>query len=187
LVLFTIWVIRLGRTEVVGEEKSDFEELVEMKTFGERLRHVGPALWLIIGGLTLLVLGGHVLLRGALALASEVGLTERMIGLTVVALGTGTPEVATAIVAARRGQSELALGNVIGANIVNIFGVLGVTALIRPLVLDPATVSRDIPLMLGFALILLPIMRRGSVISRFEGALLLVLYAGYLTFLTLGP
>jgi cation:H+ antiporter len=186
LLLFTIYVVRIGRTEVRGEEERDLEELVHLKTFGDRLRRVRPAVGLIVGGILLLILGGEVLMRGALALARTAGLTERLIGLTVVAFGTGTPEVATAIMAARRGQSELALGNVIGSNIVNILGILGITALIAPLRLEPAAVSRDIPWMLGFSLVLLPIMRRHSVIDRNEGAVLLVAYLGYLGLLALG-
>lgn len=186
LVLFTVYVVRIGRTEVHGEERTDLEELVDLKTFGDRLRRIGPAAGLIAGGIVLLIVGGEILMRGALALARTAGLTERMIGLTVVAFGTGTPEVATAIVAARRGQSELALGNVIGSNIVNILGILGVTSLIRPLELEPAAVTHDIPWMLGFALVLLPIMRRHSVIERGEGALLLTAYGGYLLLLARG-
>jgi cation:H+ antiporter len=186
LVLFTTYVVRIGRTEVEGEEMTDLEELVDLKTFGNRLRRIGPAAGLIAGGIALLIVGGEVLMRGALALARHAGMTERMIGLTVVAFGTGTPEVATAIIAARRGQSELALGNVIGSNIVNILGILGVTSLIAPLSLDPATVGHDIPWMLGFSLVLLPIMRRGSVISRWEGGFLLMAYAGYLVLLATG-
>ncbi|MBX3133964.1 MAG: calcium/sodium antiporter [Gemmatimonadaceae bacterium] len=184
--LFVAYVVRIGRKDVQGEEKADLQELIELKTFGDRLRRMGPALGLIGGGIAVLIVGGEVLMRGALSLAHSAGMSERMIGLTVVAFGTGTPEVATAIVAARRGQSELALGNVIGSNIVNILGILGVTALIRPLALDPAAVNHDIPWMLGFSLVLLPIMRRGSVIDRSEGALLLVAYVGYLVLLALG-
>jgi cation:H+ antiporter len=186
LALFTAYVVRIGRQDVAGEEAADLAEAVELKTLGERLQRVGPALGLIAAGIVVLIVGGEVLMRGALSLARAAGMTERMIGLTVVAFGTGTPEVATAIVAARRGQSELALGNVIGSNIVNILGVLGVTALISPLQLDPSVASHDLWWTLGFALVLLPIMRRGYVINRGEAGFLLGGYAVYLTLLALG-
>lgn len=186
LALFTAYAVRIGRLEVAGEEAADLAETVEMKTPTERLVRVGPSLGLIAIGVAVLIAGGEVLMRGALALAEAAGMTERMIGLTVVAFGTGTPEVATAIVAARRGQSELALGNVIGSNIVNILGVLGVTAVIRPLQLDPSVASHDLWWTLGFALVLFPIMRRGKVISRGEAGFLLAGYATYLTLLALG-
>jgi cation:H+ antiporter len=186
LVLFTAYVVRIGRQDVVGEEAEDLAEVVELKTLGERLQRVGPALGLIAAGIVVLIVGGEVLMRGALSLARAAGMTERMIGLTVVAFGTGTPEVATAIVAARRGQSELALGNVIGSNIVNILGVLGVTALISPLQLDPSVASHDLWWTLGFAFILFPIMRRGYIITRAEAGFLLGGYAVYLTLLGLG-
>jgi cation:H+ antiporter len=186
LALFTTYVVRIGRQEVAGEEAADLAEAVALKSVAERLRHVGPAVGLLAGGIVILIIGGEVLMRGALSLARAAGMTERMIGLTVVAFGTGTPEVATAIMAARRGQSELALGNVIGSNIVNILGVLGLTALISPISLDPSVAGHDLWWTLGFALLLFPIMRRGHVISRGEAGFLLAGYGTYLTLLALG-
>lgn len=186
LVLFTMYVVRIGRREVSGEEAEDLAEAVEMKRVTEPLSTAWPAIGLILLGAAVLVGGGELLMRGALSIAHAAGMSERMIGLTVVAFGTGTPEIATSIVAARRGQSELALGNVIGSNIVNILGVLGLTAIIRPLALDPAVAAHDLWWTLGFALFLLPVMRRGMNITRGEAGLLVAGYVTYLVLLALG-
>jgi len=113
-------------------------------TFYGRLVRVGPSLGLIAAGIVLLVVGGNVLLRGAVSLAHLIGLSERVIGLTVVSMGTGLPEVAASLAAARRGQSEMALGNVIGSNIMNVFGVLGAVAWIHPLDVNVAEVMHII-------------------------------------------
>jgi cation:H+ antiporter len=180
LVVFTAFVVRIARTDLEQEESADLTEEVAVRGFRGRLATLGPTLGLMALGVTLLVGGGQVLLHGAVTLAGLAGLSERVIGLTVVSIGTGLPEVAASIAAARRGQSEMALGNVIGSNIVNLFGILGITALITPLPVDAAAVSHDAWWMVGIALLLLPIMRRGFVITRGEGLVLLGIYGAYL-------
>lgn len=183
---FTAYVVRLGRTEVGGREAADLREVVEAREVDDGTAQVGKALLLLAGGVAMLVVGGDLLLRGAIDLARAAGMTERVIGLTIVAAGTGTPEAATSLMAARRGQGEIALGNVIGSNIFNILGILGATALIQPLAVAPAMLSSDLIWMLGLSLVLLPMMRRGLAISRREGALLVGAYGTYLTLLVLG-
>ncbi len=187
LVLFTAYAVMIGRSAVSGEEASDLEEEVARREHEAKPRALGAAVLLIAAGIALLVLGGELLVRGAVALARTFGMTERIIGLTIVAAGTGTPELATSIVAARRGQSEIALGNAIGSNIFNILGILGITALVQPLAIAPAMLGSDLWWMIGLSLALFPMMRSGSVVGRLEGALLLLAYGTYVALLVLMP
>lgn len=185
LALFTAYAVMIGRVAVSGEEAADLREEVSRRAGRDGLRTMLGALGLIAAGIGLLVLGGEALVRGAVGLARAFGMTERIIGLTVVAAGTGTPELATSIVAARRGQSEIALGNVIGSNIFNVLGILGVTALVRPLAVSPAMLGSDLWWMLGLSLALFPMMRTGAVVGRREGGLLVAAYGTYLALLVL--
>lgn len=185
IALFTWYAVMIGREAVTGEEATDLAEQVREKSAPPATRTVGMALALIGVGIALLLTGGELLVRGAVTLARTFGMTERMIGLTVVAIGTGTPEVATSIVAARKGQSEIALGNVIGSNIFNILAILGVTAAITPLAIAPAMLDSDLWWMLGITLLLFPLMRSRAVVGRVEGGLLIALYGTYVTLLAL--
>lgn len=183
LALFTAYAVMVGREAVRGEEAADFAEEVSRRSPGAAMRTIGGAFALIALGIVMLVVGGELLVRGAVSLARSLGMTERLIGLTIVAAGTGAPEAATSIVAARRGQSEMALGNVIGSNIFNLLGILGVTALIRPLPVPPAMLGNDLWWMLGLTLALFPMMRSRAVVSRLEGGILVLAYGTYLTLL----
>ena len=130
------------------------------------------------GGLGLMVLGAQWLVAGAVAIAEGLGVSAVVIGLTVVAVGTSLPELATSIVAARRGHSDIALGNVLGSNIFNVLGILGVTASVRPI--DATGLPwYDGVAMLGFAVLTVPFLWSGSTFSRREGAALLVAYGAY--------
>jgi cation:H+ antiporter len=180
LIAFTAFVVRIARNDLQPEEAADLVEEVDVKTFAGRLHRVWPSLGLLAVGILLLVGGGNILLKGAVTLAELAGLSERIIGLTIVSIGTGLPEVAASIAAARRGQSEMALGNVIGSNIMNLFGILGTVAIISPLTVDAAAVSTDAWWMVAIAFLLFPIMRRGFVITRGEGGVLLGIYGVYL-------
>jgi cation:H+ antiporter len=186
IVLFTWYAVVIGRRAVGAEEIADLTEEVERRAPKADVRTAGAALGLIAVGVGLLVLGGELLVRGAVELARAAGMTERVIGLTIVAAGTGTPEVATSIVAARRGQSEIALGNVIGSNIFNVLGILGVSALLTPLAVAPEMIRSDFWWMLGLSLALFPMMRTRAVVTRFEGFLLVAVYVVYVTLLVLG-
>lgn len=180
LILFTAFVVRVAARDLGHEEAADLEAEVHVRTFSGRLRRVGPSVGLLAVGIALLLGGGQILLTGALAMAHLAGLSERIIGLTIVSMGTGLPEVAASIAAARRGQSEMALGNVIGSNIVNIFGILGTVAIIRPLSVDAEALTHDVWWMVAVSFMLLPIIRRGFVINRLEGGVLLATYGVYL-------
>ena len=139
------------------------------------------SLLMIVVGLALLVFAGHLLLGAAVAVATDLGFSERVIGLTVVAVGTSLPELATSLIAALRGQRDIAVGNVIGANLFNLLGVLGVTALFAPtpLSVSPNALDFDLPVMLGVAALCLPVFYSGYRVTRAEGLLLLGLYAAY--------
>jgi cation:H+ antiporter len=110
-------------------------------------------------------------------------MTERVIGLTIVAAGTSSPELAASLVAARRGQTDVAVGNLIGSNIFNVLGILGTTALITPIAVPDEAIRTDVWWMLGTSFLLFPLMRRRMQIGRLEGALLVGTYATYLALL----
>lgn len=130
------------------------------------------------GGLVLLVLGARLLVSGAVTIAEAIGLSATVIGLTVVALGTSLPELATAVVAARRGQSDIVVGNVVGSNIFNVLGILGLTAWVQPV--DATGLSMwDGGVLFGFAVVTLPLFWTDYTFSRREGGLLLAGYVVY--------
>ncbi|MFI8397203.1 MULTISPECIES: calcium/sodium antiporter [unclassified Pseudomonas] len=136
---------------------------------------------MILAGLAMLVFAGRLLLGAAVAVATDLGLSERVIGLTVVAVGTSLPELATSLIAALRGQRDIAVGNVIGANLFNLLGVLGLTALLAPapLSVSPNALDFDLPVMLAVAALCLPVFYSGYRVTRAEGLLLLGLYLVY--------
>ncbi|AWM90276.1 conjugal transfer protein TraR [Pseudomonas sp. 31-12] len=136
---------------------------------------------MIVAGLAMLVYAGHLLLGAAVAVATDLGLSERVIGLTIVAISTSLPELATSLIAALRGQRDIAVGNVIGSNLFNLLGVLGLTALVAPspLSVSPNALDFDLPVMLGVAVLCLPLFYTGYRVTRAEGLLFLGLYLAY--------
>jgi cation:H+ antiporter len=151
--------------------------------------HRGGRSWLldivlVVGGLFLLVLGPRWLLAAAIEVARAAGLSELIIGLTLVALGTSLPELASSVVAALRGERDIAVGNVVGSNIL---GVLGASAALAPngISVTPPALGFDLPVMLAVAFVCLPVFFTGWTISRLEGAILLAYYAAYNAFLIL--
>jgi len=131
------------------------------------------------GGLALVVLGGGLLVDGAVALARGLGVSETVIGLTIVAIGTSMPELVTSVIAALRRHADVALGNVLGSNIYNILGIGGATALLAPTTVPEAIIAYDVWVMLGASALLLLLGRSGWRIGRREGAALLALYVAY--------
>jgi len=131
--------------------------------------------------LGLLGLGGgaHLLVDGAVTIAESLGVGPIVVGLTVVAVGTSLPELATSVVAARRGKGDLAVGNAVGSSIFNLLGILGATVLVQPLSAESLR-WLDLGVMVGTALLILPFLRSGWTLSRREGAVLLLLYVAYL-------
>ena len=142
---------------------------------------------LVIAGLILLGLGSHWLVKGSVFGATKMGVSELVIGLTIVAAGTSLPEVVTSIMAAWRGEREIAVGNVIGSNIFNILCVLGLSSVVAPGgIAIPASAMRfDIPVMIAVAVSCLPIFFTGNQIARWEGGLFFVYYIAYTTYLIL--
>ncbi len=133
----------------------------------------------VVGGIALLVYGSELLLDGAISAAEMLGISEAVVGLTLVALGTSLPELATTVVAAKRGEGEIALGNAVGSNIFNVFSVLGPAALVRPIV--STGVGADVlAIMVGTGLLTLFFMVSGGRTRRWEGAVLLAVYGGYI-------
>ena len=191
LVLFMAYSVRMARRDVAPAEAQQHAANVEARDIDARGgRSASPRLIVpiavSIGGLIALVAGGKLLVDGATTVARLAGLSERVIALTIVAGGTGAPELATSLVAAFRGRTDVAVANMIGSNIFNILGILGITALATKLPVSPAMAGRDMIWMLGTAVLLLPIMRSGSRISRGEGVVLVGAYSAYLITLFVG-
>lgn len=182
LVVYIGVLIRKGKRETAGAgAESGGEDGAAERTGG--VRSTG----LVVVGLVLLVLGSRWLVDGAVTFAVHLGVSELIIGLTIVAAGTSLPEVVTSIVAAMRGERDIAVGNVVGSNIFNIMGVLGLAGIVAPagIEVSSAVVGFDIPVMIAVALACLPIFFTGGVISRTEGALLVGFYAAYTAYLVL--
>ena len=138
----------------------------------------------VVLGLVGLVVGADVFVGGAVGLAEAAGVSNAVIGLTVVALGTSMPELATSLVAAARGESEIAVGNVVGSNLFNVLGILGLSSLVSPLV-APGLEFVDVAVMAALALVLVPMMWSGRRLVRIEGGVLVASYVGYVGYLVL--
>ena len=177
---FTVWHDNKSNDEVAELHR---DEAAEMGTIP--LRTVSIA-GIIIVGLFAVVVGAEWLVTGATTLAMEFGVPEEVIGLTVVAIGTSLPELATSIVAAYRGHSDVCVGNVLGSNLFNLFGITGVTAMFTPLPFSDKIVSFDLWILLAATALIIPFMLSGKRISRLEGSILLVLYVGFIASQFLG-
>lgn len=143
---------------------------------------------ILIGlGVVMLVIGAQFLVRSATAIASALGVSDLIIGLTVVAVGTSLPELATSVIAAVRGERDMAVGNLVGSNIFNIGAVLGLTSIVSPtgVGVDSAAVNFDLPVMVAVALVLLPLAFTGQAIARWEGFVLTGMYMAYVAYLIL--
>ncbi len=138
-----------------------------------------PAVLFVIAGLGLLILGARFLVSGAVDLARLLGISEAVIGLTIVAAGTSLPELATSVVASAKGEDDISIGNIVGSNVFNILAILGISSIVKPLE-SSGIELRDLLMMFGTAVILFPLMYSRFVISRLEGLLLAALYGGYL-------
>ena len=149
--------------------------------------HPAMQLLLIVAGLGLLVLGATWLVDSAVSFAQYLGVSELVIGLTIVAAGTSLPEVATSIIAALRGQRDIAVGNVVGSNVFNILGVLGLSSLVTSsgIGVAPSVLAFDLPVVIAVAIACLPIFFTGNLIARWEGGLFLGLYAAYMAYVLL--
>lgn len=168
---------RNGSEDLEGEFDREFPEQPQPPTGRRALLWIG----LLIGGLVLLVIGSQLFTAGAVAIARRLGVSELVIGLTIVSIGTSLPELATSAMAAWKGERDIAVGNVVGSNLFNILCVLGVTASVAPSgipVASPA-LHLDLPVMIGACLACLPIFLTSHRIDRWEGVLFLAYYVAY--------
>lgn len=138
-----------------------------------------------VAGIALLVGGAQLMVRAGVAISKDLGISEVVIGIVLLAVGTSLPELATSIVSARRRQSDLSISNVVGSNLLNILLVVGVVGLVSPLAVDAALLSFELPVMLVFSFVLLPLMKSGSVLNRWEGACLAAGYAAFIVWMFL--
>lgn len=184
MLAYTVFLVVQSRRQT-GATEAEFEG--EMPRPAGWDAHWSVQLGLVAAGLALLVLGSDWLVEAATTVARALGVSDLVIGLTIVAAGTSMPEVATSLLAAVRGERDIAVGNVVGSNTFNILGCLGISGLVSSggLGIAPAVVSFDVWVMLAVALACLPIFLTGSEIARWEGALFLVYYAAYATYLIL--
>jgi cation:H+ antiporter len=179
IVAYTGWNIVMARREKTAAVLDEFAAAAPSVA---QAGSSGKDVLLIIGGLVMLVAGSRFLVDASIQMARMWGVSEAVIGLTIVAAGTSLPELATSVIAAFRKQDDIAIGNVVGSNVFNILGILGVSGLVRPL--DAAGLSKmDFSVMLLLAVLLWPLMQTGMRINRMEGALLMAGYGAYLAWL----
>ncbi len=185
IVAYTVLVIRQSRRETKAI-RDEYDEAFAAAPGGWDA-HWGVQVLLILGGLALLVQGSRWLVEAAIEFARYLGVSELVIGLTIVAAGTSLPEVATSVLAAIRGERDIAVGNVVGSNIFNILSVLGISAVVAPstLTISPAVLAFDLPVMVAVAVACLPVFFTGSLIARWEGLLFLGYYVAYTAYLIL--
>jgi cation:H+ antiporter len=183
-VAYTAWTLRESRRE---EALAAAPSAARAATPAPRLRLRDTAvdLALVLAGLGMLVIGSRFLLDGAVAFARFLGLSELVIGLTIVAAGTSLPEVATSVLAAARGQRDIAVGNAVGSNLFNLLVALGATSSVAEVTVSDAAASFDTPIMFAVAVACLPIFFTGFRVARWEGGLFLAYYAAYTAYLVL--
>jgi cation:H+ antiporter len=181
ILTYTVWLIRAARREPdLAAGDIDVDTSASVKPMAILVAYV-------VVGLIVLIVGSQLLVGSAVDIAQAVGLSELVIGLTIVAVGTSTPELATSVMAARRGQRDLAVGNAVGSSLFNLLCVLGFTGLLSstPIAVSDAALRLDLPVMLAATFVLLPIFWSGFHVNRWEGAVLLAFYVVYVTYLIL--
>ena len=175
-VVFSVYLARRQPTDALGAE---FDTEVKASKRGLFID-----LLMVAGGLVLLIFGARFLVDGAVVIARAFGWSEALIGLTVIAVGTSLPELATSLVAAVKKEADIAVGNIVGSNIFNLLGILGITAMTTPLAASGISLV-DYAVMAVFALVLWPMAYHQKRITRLEGAILLAGYAAYVSWLVL--
>jgi cation:H+ antiporter len=188
LTLLACLVVLVGYTIYVGLASRDTRDPVAEEYEAEMAAGLGlgRSLWWTLIGIVLLLGSSRLLVWAAVGIAEHFGVSDLVIGLTIVALGTSLPELAASVTSALKNEPDIAIGNVIGSNMFNLLGVLGLPGLLRPAPVQPEVLSRDVPIMAALTVALL-IMAYGFTgegrINRFEGLLLLAAYTGYGTLL----
>jgi cation:H+ antiporter len=176
LLAYLVWVFRSGHPDEIKSSHGPRDSMATSEEAASllNLKDIGH----VVLGSAFLVLGGYCIVKGAVEVASALGISEVIIGLTVVAIGTSLPELATSLVAAMRQEVDIAVGNIIGSNIFNLTAIFGTTAIVRPIMIPETVLSRELAGVVLMSLLLLPILRNGWQIKRWEGALLLTAYIG---------
>ncbi len=184
LVFYNIFQIRSSRKKQKPELKQAAKDLVEDEIIAAQPTY--NKFWMVfyfVIGVAALKFGSEFLVKGAVELASRWGVSERVIGVTIVSIGTSLPELAASMVASFKGEQELSLGNLVGSNIFNILAVLGITGLVMPLPVEsPSLLNFDFPYLIGVSLLIYPLMvwfGKGT-ISRWQGGLMFAIYVGYI-------
>lgn len=179
-VAYAVWVAHHEASEADGRRLAQEVE-------GSTGRVSGWPVWALalglVAALIALALGARLLVQGAVWIALALGMTERVVGLTVVAVGTSLPELVATLAAAAKRQHEMALANIVGSNIFNVLMILGVSGLLRPMPVGPRLIVPDMAVMVGFSLLLIPLVVRDQRITRAEGLLLFVAYVVYVGWL----
>lgn len=171
------------RSEALADDDEAHRHEAELADTMPRSHNAWLLGLMVVAGLAAAIFGARLLVQGAVILAQSAGVSESVIGLTVVAIGTSLPELIACLVAVWKKHPDVALGNVVGSNIYNLLGILGLTAIIHPIDV-PAEIARfDIATLLGVTALLLVQLRSGWKVSRSEGLLLVALYAAYTVFL----
>ena len=176
LLAYLVWVFRSGHPDEIKSSHGPRDSMATSEEAASllNLKDIGH----VALGSAFLVLGGYCIVKGAVEVASALGISEVIIGLTVVAIGTSLPELATSLVAAMRQEVDIAVGNIIGSNIFNLTAIFGTTAVVRPIMIPETVLSRELAGVVFMSLLLWPILRSGWRIKRWEGALLLTAYIG---------
>lgn len=175
---FTLWTEKhSGGTPAAAVYESEAETVLGPET------PLAVSLILALAGLVITIIGARFLVSGAVTIAQAAGLSEAVIGLTIVAIGTSMPELVTSIIAVRKGEGSVALGNVLGSNIFNILGILGITVLVQPMQIPNEIIRLDIWVLCATTVLLVVFARSGWTISRREGGLFVLAYATYLAVL----
>lgn len=187
LIAFIAYTVRIARRDITATESRALGEHVEDHDIDPRGSRTQPRLRVplsvLVVGIVMLIVGGKLLVSGAVALARLAGMTERQIALTIVAGGTGAPELATSLMAAFRRRTDVAVANMIGSNIFNILGILGIAAAIAPIPVAPGIIRSDAWWMIGTGFLLLPMLLTHRRIIRLEGVLLTATYVTYVVLL----
>lgn len=173
LATYTVLTVRAARREQTLSVREEFA--ASMPAPGGS---AGAEIAFVVGGLLALMLGARLMVKGAVAIASAAGVSDAVIGLTIVAIGTSLPEFSSSLVAAFRRQPDIAVGNIVGSNIFNVLGILGAAGVAEPLRAYDLR-ALDFGVMVGFTVLLLPFMKTGFRLQRWEGALLLAGYIAY--------
>ena len=174
LIVFNVLSVRWGRDDEAGTSTGEEED-----------SPLGRSLTTTAIGLVALLIGAELLVRGASDIARALGASETVIGLTLVAIGTSLPELATSVAAGRRGQIQIVAGNVIGSNLFNVLGALGISAAVVPVAMEPSLATAEVPGVVLLTLLAGVFMLTGRRVARVEGVVLLAAYAAYLIFVVL--